>query len=274
METEILMETVIDTSVPTSARVIGYYENPKWQPRQHLVTLNGGTTPDQLRDSEFFVQVPRYINQLSDSNFTEFEEKDVVSETGYCVEDIRAHACGISSLYMAISALNKNTKVSVGELTIKALEMHRNDLKENDKLVKRGTPVFNLKNGWYHDALIYIGQESGIEGVRTENQTVETVAAELNRNNIELNTVSVAVLSLDNSHWRLPDEPKSSATHMVVVSGAKFDSEGELKELCVTDPYAPKGEPKVNQWVPYDERFRSSFTGKAMIFQKREIEEL
>lgn len=214
-----------------------------------------------------------FVDQNTNTNFEEFENQEVINLTGYSAEVMRAHGCGISSVYMAIRALLRDDFPSeintVGMMAIRALSNHRNDFigPKGERVV--GTPVFNLKSGWYHDALVYVGLElANLDSFRCEKLPGLASVGEICAKSIrEFGRGIITVISVDNKHWRLRSEKSSVSTHMVAVNGFRFLENGKLDEIRVADSYVST-KPKINEWIKVTDDVELAFTGKAIFFQK------
>lgn len=213
-----------------------------------------------------------FINQNADQNFGEFEFQEIIRVTGYNAEVMRSHGCGISAVYMAMKTVgNEDFKLkydSVGKFALDALSFHQNDLVVGEERII-GTPVFNLKSGWYHDALVYCAINlGGVNSFRMENldsfENVLSVIQQGNTNNDE----ALAVISVRNEHWRLKAEKSSVSTHMVLLNGFDFSQSGELTRVRVADSYVAS-EPRINAWLDVTDEMRKSFTGRALFFEKK-----
>ncbi|PIU03645.1 hypothetical protein COT44_02025 [Candidatus Shapirobacteria bacterium CG08_land_8_20_14_0_20_39_18] len=215
-----------------------------------------------------------FINQNTDQNFGEFESQETIRLTGYNAEVMRPHGCGISAVYMALRTIGsgnfKSKYDSVGKFALDALSFHRNDLVQGDERII-GTPVFNLKSGWYHDALVYCAINlGGVNGFRMENLgSFENVLNVVQQQRLESGHNEVlAVVSVRNNHWRLKTERSSISTHMVLVNGFDFSEDGQLTRIRVADSYVAN-EPRINTWMEVTDEISKSFTGRAMFFAKK-----
>jgi len=251
-----------------AVRVIGTAEEPAWRAKQFL--REEKIVSEKLIGAILLPEVlpGLYINQNGNVSFVEFENKGVVDHTGYSAEEMRSHGCGISVLHMCLGTLSDNyqkTFKSVGALAIHALSHHRNDFVVNGVVTRVGTPVFNLKTGWYHDALVHTAIETTqLDVFRLENlQGMEEIVVIAN-GLINDGKCPLVILSVKNKFWRLKNEPESMMTHLVIVNGFNFDNDGNLKEIRVTDPFALNQGKKLNQWVEVNERVREAFTGRAI----------
>ncbi len=257
--------------IPFKDAVIPANEEPVWRRGDFLRPIEETKTRPESIVGPVLIDLDHYINQNSNSSFVEFEEERVIAQTGYHAEVMRSHGCGVSSVYMVLSTLAGEDFLSqfrtVGEFSIAVLSLHKNDRVEGEKRII-GTPVFNLRSGWYHDALVYSAIHlAKILGFRVEGVSeLEKVAGQMQRL-LDEDKKAMVVISVSNEFWRLPTETKSVATHMVVAGGFKFDRYGGLEEICVTDPYAI-GKPRVNEWIKVDDRIRKAFTGRALFFYK------
>ncbi len=251
--------------------VISENEKPTWRKGEFLRKIDEFEIKPKDIVGPVLIPPELHINQNGKLSFKEFEEGEIIRKTGYHAEVMRSHGCGITSVYMALSALAGREFVSrfgtVGEFAIEVLGLHKNDRVEGKERVV-GTPVFNIRSGWYHDALVYVAIHfSGVSGFRLEGISgLEKVAGQMKKL-LDEGKETLVVISVSNGFWRLPTEPESVATHMVVVNGFKFDENGGLAEICVTDPYVV-GKPKINQWIGVDDRIRKAFTGRALFFYK------
>lgn len=264
-------------TISYAQKVIGEHETPKWKGGGESEFLKS-PSPDshvEFESKELLmpdVKLEVYINQLGSENFRKFNQGQVIKQTGYNSELMRAHGCGISVLQMVNATLAGKNYLqrypSVDSLAIALLAEHKDDLRDSrGNRIKRGTPVFTLQTGWYHDAMLYGAREfAGLEVLREENITsLNQVAIEC----VELanqGQKAMVIISVRNDHWRIKGEPTSVATHLVIVNGFKFNESGDVSEIRVTDPFAPNGEAKLNQWIAVDERVKQAFTGRALFF--------
>lgn len=258
-------------------RIIELDENPKWRGGGESEFLKIPPPDRQVETNSRELLMPEiypkvYINQLATENFEEFNKGAVIEQTGYNSELMRAHGCGISVLQMVNATLGGENYIQhypkVDKLAITLLAEHKNDLVDQaGNRIKRGTPVFTLQTGWYHDAMLYGAKAlAGLEVFREENLTsLNQVAKEC----VELRNQdkkAMVIISVRNNHWRIKGEPTSVATHLVIVNGFKFDENRDVSEIRITDPFTPNGRPKLNQWVEVDERVKQAFTGRALFF--------
>ncbi|HEX6977311.1 MAG TPA: hypothetical protein VF185_03055 [Patescibacteria group bacterium] len=250
-------------------KTISEQESQLWTPESYL------RVPSTERKNGFYIKGkvvesapinPLYwTDQHSPYNFFEFEASSVQEELGYKSDQLRQDACGITSLHIVLGSLSGTYQrycPTVGMLAKKALSFHRNDLKDGENVVKKGNPVFNLKVGWYHNALIYVAGKFGVDGHRFQDATLEEVSDEMERLN-DGGKRALAIVSVKDCYrnakiWR-------GVSHLVVVNGAKLNRKGEVVELKVTDPSsrASVGEP-IEKWVRVDREQRNNFLGKAI----------
>lgn len=262
-------KNMTETMLPFSQQAMNPYENPQWEHGEFLRTKPKEN--EGIRRSELILpEVKSYINQYG--GFAEFENALTVEETGYDAQDMKSHGCGISVLHMVnltIGSDKYRDKIkTVGELAKSILGLHKNDLRDaSGNIVKRGTPVFNLKSGWYHDAMMYFSKTyADLEVYRYEDlEDLDLVGQECDRI-VQGGKESLVIISVKNQFWRIKDERESVLTHQVILNGFRFDGEGRVTEICVTDPFSPNGTPKLNQWLKVDERIKQAFTGRAMFF--------
>lgn len=258
--------------LPFSRQIISVHENPQWERGEFL--RQKPKEDKGIREGELILpEVKResYINQHD--GFTEFESASVVEATGYNAQDMKRHGCGISVLHMVNSTIGSREywrKIkTVGELAENILKLHKNDLLDaHGNIVKKGTPVFNLKSGWYHDALLYFSKMyAGLEVYRYEDlESLDVVGQECNSIVQSGKKEPLVIISVKNQFWRIQGEPESILTHQVIINGFRFNGEGKVTEIRVTDPFSPNGIPKLNQWLKVDERIKQAFTGRAMFF--------
>lgn len=251
-------------SIPYCNKCIDIGETPLWLKGQFTRELEVRPLVDCR--VEYLLSEEHYVDQNGNNRFTRFEKGPIIDLTGYSAEQIRPHGCGVSATFMCLSAISEKFServASVGQLALEVLELHRNDFVGNGTVIK-GTPVFNLRSGWYHDGLIYTAKKfEGIDAYRTEDTSIEAVIGQLQSEN--QGGKAGAVISVYNKHWRLEGEPESVATHLVAITGYNIE-DGCLKSVLVNDSFAHNGQPKLNQWVTVDDRFKDAFTGRAMIF--------
>lgn len=172
---------------------------------------------------------------------------------------------------MILNTLKQNKPVaeleSVGKLAMDTLRMHRDDLVIGGIVVKRGTPVFSPKVGWYHDALIYEANKLNLaKGERYESVDLIDVAFRM----IDLKKQDknpIALISVKSDLWFLPPEVGDKNTnHLVIVSGFEFSNNSLLK-VKVTDPrIRANGTTLVNEWISVDKSKLLALNSRAMIF--------
>lgn len=262
----------MEVPIPYRETKIGNNETPAWVGGQYLIPNEEIKEPQVgLFEGPLLLDAD-HINQKDNKSFIEFEGLDVRRRTGAQAELMRGHGCGISSVYMAMEMIGKDefkSKYStVGKFAETALSMHKDDYVDDAGVRHVGTPVFNDKDGWYHDALIHTAITfGGIGGRRQEHvPSLEAVGAKLNDYLKGFRDV-VAIISVRNTDWRLPTEPMSPSTHMIVINGFKFGDDGVLKSIRVCDSYV-SDHARINEWMDVDERVRKSFTGRVMYFYK------
>jgi hypothetical protein len=205
-----------------------------------------------------------YIDQRSDKNFQEFIDPN---ETyGFSIERIQKCACGISALHMILRTLSQRyiaSNKTVGELALIGMSFHRNDLIEQDKIIKVGTPVLKNPHGWYHDALIYIAKQNGVDGVRYENISLENLSGELN-NLQSQGCDALAIVSVKDT-YKLGSPHNTS--HLIIINGIEV-KDGSVNKIRVVDSNPQRGELIINEWVDVTSWVRNSYFNKAMIFYK------
>jgi len=204
------------------------------------------------------------IYQNEPGSFKEFETEAVVNRTGYSAVEMRSHGCGISALYMATRSLAPVTFIeqfpTVGLFAQQALKLHRNDVTVfGGKIRKVGNPVFNLKGGWYHDALCFLAKSSGLKASRYEGASLEDCVSEIKS---DTGVKKLHILSFRNSGWRLNGDSSVVTTHMVVVSGYRI-KQGKVMEMCITDSHI-EADLKLapNRWIEVTEEIDAAFTGR------------
>lgn len=262
----------MNETVPYSKLIIAQQEKSRWtkgeflRDRSSLVGLEvkEETTvllPDVSRES--------YVSQTNKTSFTEFEAPGAERENGYTAEDMRKNGCGISSLFMILSTLGtprfrQNFK-TVGELATESLSLHRNDLTSENQIIKVGTPVFNLKSGWYHDALLYAASSfADVLGYRYVDINLEEVGAECARRAGQGERV-LCILSFTTIPWLKNDSHSAVSTHLFVCNGFMFEN-SKVSAVRVVDPYPHDGKPKLNEWVEITPDRKEAFTGRVMFF--------
>lgn len=254
-----------DSLIPVRDSLITPQEVPLWRKGQFLKEINVDLELKGCRVESISIPPSCFINQNSDDNFKEFEDAGVIEEVGYPGEVFRSHGCGISSLYMALRVLNDefgSRFKTVGEFTLVVLRLHRNDNVVGG-IRYIGTPVFNLRAGWYHDALVYAARHFGkVDGFRVEDESLEGVGNQFG-NLLAGGKKALVVASVSNVFWRRGTEPASIATHIIVINGFEFDEVGAVKAVRVTDPYV-YGNPRINEWVTIDDSLKKAFTGRAI----------
>lgn len=262
----------MEAPIPYRETKIRNDETPAWVRNQYLIPNQEIKEPQIGLFEGPFLLDEDHINQKDDKSFVEFESLEVRRRTGAEAELMRGHGCGISSVYMAMEMIGKEEFKSkyptVGKFAEAALSMHRDDYVDDAGVRRVGTPVFNDRDGWYHDALIHSAITfGGIEGRRQEHvPSLESVGAKFHEYLKGFRNV-VAVASVYNKGWRLPTEPKSPSTHMIVINGFRFGDDGVLKAIRVSDSYV-SSHTRINEWTDVDERIRNSFTGRVMYFYK------
>ncbi|MBI2007542.1 MAG: hypothetical protein HYS83_02490 [Candidatus Blackburnbacteria bacterium] len=260
-----------ETMLPFSRQIMSPDKNQQWRRGEFLRPKPKETK--RIKGNELIlpeVKPEFYINQYG--GFDEFEHAAVVETTGYNAQDMRRHGCGISVLHMVNSSIGSNEyrdKIkTVGELAQNILALHRNDLLDNyGNVVKRGTPVFNLRSGWYHDAMLYFSKiHAGLDVYRYEDLgSFDEVGQECD-SIVQGGKEPLVIISVKNHFWRIEGEPESILTHQVILNGFRFNGKGEVTEFRATDPFSPNGVPKLNQWLKVDERIKQAFTGRVMFF--------
>jgi hypothetical protein len=266
-----MVKKMLTEMEPYSKLLINDGEKPFWRKDEFLKTGFDSIEIKERTKLEFpMVADTNFIDQNANANFVEFEDFKTISTTGYNAEVMRAHGCGISAVYMALRTIGsdsfKSNYKTVGRFAASALSFHRNDLQLDDKKIV-GTPVFNLKSGWYHDALIFLAKEiGGVEGFRMENQNLEKISSTLKFLKTKYNDV-LFVASVHNEYWRLKTEKSSVSTHMVLINGIETISDGSVSKIRVTDSYVPD-RPKINMWLDVDDRICKAFTGKVIFLYR------
>lgn len=255
-------------------RSIGLFEIPRWsagQFRRELSVEGGELIVGEIVLPE--IDARHFVDQNGGWNFREFDSSEVVRKTGYDAITMSTHGCGISSLHMALSALSGREYLTsypnVGSLAVEALSMHRNDMQILGRRIKRGTPVFNTRVGWYHDALVYIAENlGGVRGFRMEDikdwNTLGLAAADVSDDTSDFEIIA----SLNSKYWRVKGEPTSVLTHMVITNGFKF-SDNHVDQIRIVDPYVLNGSAKINKWVKIDDDLSNAFTGRAIFLIKK-----
>lgn len=253
--------------IPYKDSKIGVHEIPNWTKGQFLKSPNIEHTISKTIDLPL-VNPDDHVDQNSNNNFFEFELRGIVETTGFHAEVMRSHGCGISATYMALRTIadrSFNDKfTTVGQFTLSALSNHKNDLVQDGQVVV-GTPVFNLRSGWYHDALVFSAMHYGkVDGFRIEDSPSLENVGEICADLIEDPEKKViSIISVRNEFWRLATENTSVSTHMVLVNGFEFADDGFLKRIRITDSYVSE-DSKINTWIEVTENVRKSFTGKAI----------
>lgn len=255
--------------IPYSDRKIQDKEPQRWKPGEFLID---SSTLERAVESEVHgPEIETHINQNGRLSFKEFDEAKNIETSGYNGIEMRSHGCGISCLHMALSAMDldyqKKVK-TVGQLALSAMSLHRNDNRMSDSAVLIGNPVFNLKAGWYHDALIYTAEDlANVEGARFENITFEDLAKLFSSVSQEGRKM-LAIISVKNKFWRIKEDFSNVNTHLVILNGYKI-KDGKVSEICVTDPYVEDEKLIVNKWIEVDDRVRSAFNARAMCFTSK-----
>lgn len=256
----------MDTKLTYSNAIMMADESPRWR---RLEFLRNFSVENSIKVTTELPLINKadHINQNADGNFNEFETQDIIDLTGYNAEVMRPHGCGISAVFMALRTIGSNDfKLkydTVGKFTVDTLAFHKNDFITNTERVV-GTPVFNLKSGWYHDALVYSAINlGGINGFRMEEldgyDSVFNVIKQIGSNNC------LAIVSVNNMFWRLKTEKSSVSTHMIVLNGFEYSKKGELSRIRVADSYAADLDfPKINTWIDVTDDIKKAFTGKAI----------
>lgn len=264
-------KNMTESMLPFSRQIMSPDENPLWGREEFLRPKSKES--EGVKESELILPEIKhefYINQYD--GFTEFESASVVEATGYNAQDMRRHGCGISVLHMVNSSIGSDEyrgKIkTVGELAKNILKLHKNDLRDAyGNIVKKGTPVFNLKSGWYHDAMLYFSKtHANLRVYRYENLEGFNEVGQECYNIVQSGKEPLVIISVKNQFWRISGEPESILTHQVILNGFRFNEEGKVTEIRVTDPFSPNGLPKLNQWLEVDERIKQAFTGRAMFF--------
>lgn len=246
------METDNSLSTQTmSKRKIGFLEPQLWTPKQYLRTKDKITVPPRElisnRTLDFsLVEKTSVAFQNAPESFAEFDGK--AKEVGYTSDQMRVNGCGISALYVVLKTLSfkkEDIRLStVGTLALDVVSMHRNDNVIAGDMRKIGTPVFNLQNGWYHNALIYEASKFGVKGERYEDADIIDMSFRM----IELqrqNKNPLLVISVGTDMWLLPHKVGDQSTkHLVVINGFKYSDES-LLEIKATDPYIAGDQPQV-----------------------------
>jgi hypothetical protein len=262
---------MIDNDMPYSNRIIGRETNPLWTSSDYV--RQNGKFANELRTVELIKTLPEsFVDQKARKSFIEFEDEKIVEKVGYNAIEMRAHGCGISALHTVLSTLDpekyRSQIKSVGELAIYSLSLHTNDYRQNGNTINRGNPVFNLRAGWYHDALLYIASQliscdvSRYENIYGWQQLAQVL--DVNKKDYE---ATLAIASVSNKSWRTKEEPSSISTHLVVLNGCEVTA-GIVSGVSVTDSFVWNNEPHINQLIPIDDRNNDAFTGRVMVFNK------
>ncbi|MDO8452324.1 MAG: hypothetical protein Q7S79_01080 [bacterium] len=246
---------------------------PRWRPDDFLRQNRAVRLPDKIDILLRPVQVQDYTPQLDQSSFEEFDEDG----SPYSAELMRTDGCGVCSVHMANVTLGgdnyRGIFPTVGFLAKSALKFHEDDPKDvAGNRLRKGTPVYSKKDGWYHDGLLYTTWEyTGLNVFRQEGlESWEQVAQEC-LEETRLRESILAVVSVNNVHWRRPGETPSKEQHLVVITGFKIRA-ARVTAIRVTDPYvdpnpdAPRN--KINEWLPVNDNIRTAFRGRAMYFWK------
>lgn len=264
-----IKNNMLEIHTPYKDSKIGTGDIPKWTRGQFIKSPRYERVVARLIEMPL-VNPEDHIDQNSDNNFSEFESNEVIATTGFHAEEMRSHGCGISATYMALRTISdtsfRRKFETVGHFTMSILSKHKND-SFNDGQTIIGTPVFNLRSGWYHDALVYSAIHEGrVGGFRVEDiPTLENIGEISAKLIDQSHNKIISIISVKNEFWRLKTERSSVSTHMVLVNGFDFDEEGCLRRIRVTDSYVSR-EQKINFWLDVTDNIAMAFTGKAIFF--------
>lgn len=241
---------------------IGLFENSLWRVNQYLKNNNEiPIIPRNEIDNLTFLFSEIDNNKLTFQNdpesFSEFDNMTVKKKIGYDSDVMKINGCGIAALKIVLETINpdrsKEKFNTMGLLAMDTLSMHRDDLVINGIKIKRGTPVFNLKSGWYHDALIHESIKLDIAvGERYTNVDLYDIAFRLIGLQKE-GKKALAILSVKSDFWFIRRKVKddTGSNHLIIINGFKFTDVG-LTEIRVTDPYIFQDKKRVNEWVKVD----------------------